>query len=356
VPYDAVPTFPGLVNPKTDGWYGPGQRQCWFSVELREPTLAGDFQTFTLGDLMTANAARCANASGPGSCSSRYVARLYHKAVRDLPLQPHELPPSQHLIAGAYTHDATTNGTVIVTDTTWKIPDFARENGQTKGDYRSQYLWVVQRSDPSRKHEFVLPWATNLKSVTFSTVSALEIDDDDKIICIPTPFGCIPIKDPFQDEDEVIVRINVNNTPAWLEQRRDMKNKAVFEFPNTWPGAPSWNENGVYRQGGDGSPRGFTVNFTGSANVRAEDDDDDSDNDSLIADHIMVGVPDPGTGEDKQTNQITYFKLDQPDLREVPFVWDFTDSGWDAPLFGQSIPIAGYKVHYRLTGRILRDQ
>ena len=93
-----------------------------------------------------------------------------------------------------------------------------------------------------------------------------------------------------------------------------------------------------------------------TAFVRAEDDDDDSDSDSLIADHIMVGVPTPGSGQDKQTYEITYFKIDQPDLREVPFVWDFTDSGWDAPLFGQSIPVAGYKVHYRLTGRILRDQ
>ena len=356
VPYDAVPTFPAFVNPKTDGWFGPGQRHCWFSVELRQPTLANDFQTFSLGDLMSANASRCANAGGPGSCSSQYVARLYHKAVRDLPLQPHELPPNQHLIAGPYTHDAASNGTNIVTDTTWRIPEVAQENGKKNGDYRSQYLWLVQRSDPSRKHAFVLPWATNLKSVTFSAITALEIDDDDKVICIPTPFGCVPIKYPFQDEDEVIVTINVNSTPKWLEKRRDMKNKAVFEFPNTWPGAPSDNEAGVYRHGGDGSPRGFTVNFTGAANVRAEDDDDDSDNDSLIADHIMVGVPTPGSGQDKQTYEITYFKIDQPDLREVPFVWDFTDSGWDAPLFGQSIPVAGYKVHYRLTGRILRDQ
>ena len=357
VAYEAVPTFPELVNPKTDGWFGPGQRQCWFAVELREPTLAADFQTFSLGDLMTANSGRCANAGGPGSCSSEYVARVYHKAVRDLLLQPHELPPSQHLIAGPFTHNATTNGTNLVADTTWKISDFARENGKKTGDYRSQYLWVVQRSDHSRKHEFVLPWVTNLKSVTFSSVTALEIDDDDKIFCVPTPFSlCTPIKDPFQDEDEVIVRINVNSTPAWLEQRRDMKKKAVFEFPNTWPGAPSWNEPGLYRQGGDGSPRGFTVNFTGSANVRAEDDDDDSDNDSLVADHIMVGVPAPVSGQDKQTYEITSFKITERDLREVPFVWDFTDSGWDAPLFGQGIPIAGYKVHYRLSGRILRDQ
>jgi hypothetical protein len=356
VAYDAVPTFPGLVNPQTDGWFGPGQRQCWFSTELREPTLAADFQTFTLGDLMTANASRCANAGGPGTCSSEYVARLYHKVVRDLPLQPHELPPVQAMIAGPFTHNATTNGTDILTDASWEVSEFARENGKAKGDYRSQYLWVVQRSDSSRKHEFVLPWVTNLKSVTFSTATAIEIDDDDKIICIPTPFGCVPIKDPFQDEDEVIVRIHVNSLPAFFEQPRDMKKKAVFEFPNTWPGASSQNEPGVYRQGGDGSPRGFTINFTGSANVRAEEDDDDSDNDSLIADHIMVGVPTPGSGQDKQTNQITSFKIDQPDLREVPFVWDFTDSGWDAPLFGQGIPVAGYKVHYRLAGRILRDQ
>ena len=69
-----------------------------------------------------------------------------------------------------------------------------------------------------------------------------------------------------------------------------------------------------------------------------------------------TAVPAPGSGQDKQTNQIVTFKIDQPDLREVPFVWDFTDSGWDAPLFGEGIPLAGYKVHYRLSGRIQRDQ
>jgi hypothetical protein len=356
VPYDAVPTFPNLVNPETDGWFGPGQRQCWFAVELREPTLANDFQTFSLGDLMTANSARCANAGGPGACSNLYVARLYHKAVRELQVQPHQLPPTQYLLAGPYTHNATTNGTDIVTDAAWKIPDFAQENGKKRADYRSQYLWVVQRPDSSRKHEFVLPWVTNLKSVTFSAVTAIEIDDDDKFICIPTPFGCIPIKDPFQSEDEVITTINVNSTPQLYRHRRGMEKHAVFDFPNTWPGAPSQDEPGVYRHGGDGSPRGFTVNFTGSTNVRAEDDDDDSADDSLIADHIMVGVPTPGGGLDKQTHLITYFKIDQRSVREVPFVWDFTDSGWDAPLLGQGIPIAGYKLHYRLIGRILRDQ
>lgn len=357
VAYEAVPTFPGLVNPKTDGWFGPGQRQCWFAVELREPTQATDFQTFTLGDLLTANSSRCANAGGPGTCSSEYTARVYHKVVATLGVAPHELPPPQHLIAGPYTHDASTSGTDVVTDAAWRISELARENGQARGDYRSQYLWLVQRSDHSRKHEFVLPWVTNLKSVTFSRITAIEIDDDDKFICIPTPFGCIPIKDPFQSEDEVDISVNVNSTPRWFFQRRDMEKHAGFNFPNTWPGAPSSNQTGVvYRHGGDGSPEGFTVNFTGSANVRAEDDDDDSDNDSLIADHIMVGVPTPGSGQDKQTNQIIYFKIDQPDLREVPFVWDFTDSGWDAPLFGDGIPLAGYKVHYRLNGRILRDQ
>ncbi|MCI0447060.1 hypothetical protein L0152_28125, partial [bacterium] len=51
-------------------------------------------------------------------------------------------------------------------------------NGKPKGDFRSKYLWVVQRSDNSKKHELVLPWVTNLKSATFKTVTAIEIDDD----------------------------------------------------------------------------------------------------------------------------------------------------------------------------------
>ncbi len=65
-------------------------------------------------------------------------------------------------------------------------------NGKPKGDFRSKYLWVVQRSDNSKKHELVLPWVTNLKSATFTSITAIEIDDYDKIfpVCIPLVDVC----------------------------------------------------------------------------------------------------------------------------------------------------------------------
>ena len=138
-------------------------------------------------------------------------------------------------------------------------------NGKPKGDYRSKYLWVVERSDKSKKHELVLPWVTNLKSATFKTITAIEIDDDDKIIPICIPFiGCFAIKDPFQNEDEVGIELNVNNSTLKSDSK-DMEEDAVYEFPKTWPGAPSMNEAaGAYYPGA----KGYTVNFTGSAWVR----------------------------------------------------------------------------------------
>jgi hypothetical protein len=45
--------------------------------------------------------------------------------------------------------------------------------------------------------------------------------------------------------------------------------RILREFPNTWPGAPSMNP----------GAHGYTVNFTGSAWVRAHDEDDDSGDD-----------------------------------------------------------------------------
>jgi hypothetical protein len=353
--YEAVPTFPGLVNPKTDGWYGPGQRTCWFTTELREPSQATDFQTFVLGDLLAANASRCAGSEGGGQCSDRYEARVYRKEAVDLDIAPHERPPNEYLINGPFAHDASTRGSDILVGDEWDVPSVARKNGEQRGDYRAQYLWLIERSDASRKHEVVMPWWSNLKSVTYATVTAIEIDDDDKVIPICVPFlGCAFIKDPFQSEDEVILQLNAN-AASLFNTTRNMEKNSVYEFPNTWPGAKSQNEPGVYVIGGDGPQRGYTVNFTGSAALRGDEEDDDSDDDALIADHLMLGIPTPGGGLDKQTHEITYFRIGEPDARHIPFAWDFTDSGWDAPLFGDSFPIAGYNVQYRVIGRILRD-
>ena len=355
VVYEAVPTFPGLVNPKTDGWYGPGQTACWFSVELREPSLANDFQTFVLGDLLAANASRCAAAEGGGQCSDKYEARVYRKEAADLNIAPHERPPIQYLVNGPFVHNAGSTGSDILVGGEWDVPSVARDNGKQRGDYRAQYLWLIERSDKSRKHEVVMPWWSNLKSVTYATVTALDIDDDDKVIPICVPFlGCAFIKDPFQTEDEVILQLNVNGATLFNADR-EMSEDSVYDFPNTWPGAQSQNETGFYVIGGDKPDRGYTVNFTGTTSLRADEDDDDSHDDALIADHLMVGIPTPGGGLDKQTHEITYFKIQDPQARYIPFTWEFTDAGWDAPIFGDSIPIAGYKVRYRVIGRILRD-
>ena len=188
-----------------------------------------------------------------------------------------------------------------------------------------------------------MPWYTDLKSVLFRSIRALEIDDDDKFICIPVPlYGCIPIRDPFQTEDEARISMSVNNSSMGASSR-DFEKGSVFNFPNSWPGSSPNEPLDVYAGKPDATTRGTTFNFTGAAWVHAEDADDDSANDALIADHLMVGIATPGGSLDKQSSQIVNKDIGNR-APDVPFLWEFTDTGF-----------LGAKVDYELEGRILRD-
>jgi hypothetical protein len=337
--WEAVPSIAGLTmaswdrNP--DGWFGPGQRNCWFSTELRQPTLSADHQTFRLGDLATANSQRCAQATGSGTCSNSYTARVYHKGTTQT--DPLQVPLGE--IISPITHDANTNGSNVVIGPEWDV-----EAASKNSHHREQYLWLLERSDPSRAHAALLPWHTNLKSALFRSIRAHEIDDDDKFICIPVPFvGCVPWRDPFQSEDEGRITMTVNGSEA-LANAHNFEVGSLYRFPNFWPGSAS-NEPDNRAYAGRPSPEtlGANVNFTDSGFVRAEDDDDDSANDSLVADHLMVGPQSAPAGSDKQTQQIINLRIGEP-LADIPFLWDFTDTGF-----------LGAKVHYQLDGRVLRD-
>jgi len=317
-----------------EGWFGPGQSNCWFSVELRQPTKDEDFQTFILGDLASANSNRCAQASGPGTCSAKYTARLYHKGVTQT--DPLDIPGGT--IVPPIVHDATSNGTKLVTDASWAIEQAAKND-----HHLEQYLWLVQRSDKSRGHVALLPWFSDLKSVLFRSIRALEIDDDDKFICIPVPFfGCVPIRDPFQNEDEGRIVIATNGAFDGVIAH-DFEKGSALNLPNAWPGSLPNEASAVYAGVPGAQTRGTTLNFTRSAWIHAEDVDDDSANDWLIADHLMVGIPVPGGGIDKQTSEIINKDIGSR-RAELPFLWEFTDSGF-----------LGAKVDYELEGRILRD-
>jgi hypothetical protein len=185
-------------------------------------------------------------------------------------------------------------------------------------------LWLVERSD-ARAHVALLP-IPDLKSVMFDR-SSLEIDDDDKFICIPVPlYGCIPIRDPFQTEDEARISMSVNNSSMGASSR-DFEKGSVFNFPNSWPGSSPNEPLDVYAGKPDATTRGTTFNFTGAAWVHAEDADDDSANDALIADHLMVGIATPGGSLDKQSSQIVNKDIGNR-APDVPFLWEFTDTGF----------------------------
>ena len=174
----------------------------------REPMIS---QTFTPGDLAAANSNRCSHASGPGTCSTSYTARLYRKGTPQS--DPAEIPPGT--LIPSVTHDAGTNGSKLTTSSAWEI-----ENAAKNPHHREQFLWLVERSDITRAHVALLPWYTDLKSVLFRSIRALEIDDDDKFICIPVPlYGCIPIRDPFQTEDEARISMSVNNSSMGASSR-----------------------------------------------------------------------------------------------------------------------------------------
>ena len=129
-------------------------------------------------------------------------------------------------------HDAGTNGTKLVTDASWAVEEASKND-----HHLEQYLWLVERSDKSKGHVALLPWYSDLKSVPSGSIRAIEIDDDDKFLCIPVPFfGCIPIRDPFQSEDEARIVITTNGSFDGVIAR-DFEKGSALNLPNAWPGS-----------------------------------------------------------------------------------------------------------------------
>jgi hypothetical protein len=63
---------------------------------------------------------------------------------------------------------------------------------------------------------------------------------------------------------------------------------------------------------------------------------------------IQLSLVPPGTTRisDKQTNEIVYYRMSETDLREIPFVWRFTDT---------ATGVFGGKPEYCVIGQIHRD-
>jgi hypothetical protein len=339
-PEEAALTSSGIrANGVVDmaGWFGEGQRECWFNVELRQPTLADDHQTLTFADLYGANTSRCEAAGGTGDCAASYTGTIFTDEAGT-----QQAPGGVFMhVNGSSDESFTTNG--------WSVTP------PPSNPFHLKQLKVRVARDGERAHAAVLPWDTDLASVTLVSIRAMNTDDDGKLICLPFPIPfCAP--DPFNKADEGHLRVFANGDEQ-ASYEYEFEPGAVYEFPNRWPGSPSDNE--LREKDGrpnsyDGTAKpstdqyGFTLNFTTSGRMDMEDEDDDSASDSLIADHVMKDAPEPPAGVDKQTHLVRLYRaqlLDTPGSnRARTETWNFEDD----------LGVNG-RMHYQLTVRVRRD-
>lgn len=131
------------------------------------------------------------------------------------------------------------------------------------------------RNNPTRPHDAVLSYDSNLKSVVFQVVSTTDIEDDYLFTGFLPFVGSFIVNDPFNNTDEDRVRQFVNDTQIAEGSRRG--------YGGTWK---------------SGDKIGTWVNYTQFARVEAIEQDDFSAWDWVIADHLQYGkegqTPPPG--------------------------------------------------------------
>jgi len=287
-PKEAVAVSSGVLDPglaaTERGWFGAGQAQCWFQVELQAPTAASDFQTLTLANIGGRTHERCVSQGGAGACSRRYDAEIYRsRADADAGVampgthvtQPVPVP------AGSADH-------AFLVDAGWDL-SVERDTG------RKAYYVKVLREDLSRPHEAILNYDSNLKSVVFQVVGTTNIEDDYLFTGFLPLIGSFIVNDPFNNTDEDRVRQIVNNVQISfddVELNVDNQGGDYFRFPDRGPDGRRIDEGARRGYGGtwrSGDKIGTWVNFTQFARVEVIEQDDFSAWDWVVADHLQCG-------------------------------------------------------------------
>ena len=297
-PKEAVAVSSGIfnfgLNTTEKGWFGVNQHQCWFQIELQAPTSEIDFQTLTIANIGSVSNQGCIDhALSGGTCSTGYQAEIYKskaEAEADKPM------PGTRFVQKATTPPAGTDNTFVV-DSGWDLkvePDTGRK----------AYYVKVTRDDPSRPHDAVLNYDSNLKSVVFQVVETTDIEDD-YLFTGWLPFkGSFVVNDPFNNTDELRVRQFVNGTQIKfddVELNVDNQGGDYFKFPDQGPDGRAISEGSKRGYGGTWKSEdkiGTWVNYTQFARVEVIEKDDFSAWDWVVADHLQCGkegqTPPPG--------------------------------------------------------------
>jgi hypothetical protein len=296
-PKEAIALSSGIVTAELrateKGWFGKDQRQCWFQIELQAPSLQSDFQTLRIANVGSGSHQGCTgNAGAAGTCSTAYEAAVYRSkadAEADVPI------PDARFLQSA-TDPAGTGNTFLVDDG-WAL-DVERDTG------RKAYYVRVVRDDPSRPHDAILNYDTDLKSVVFQVVGTTNIEDDYLFTGWLPLVGAFIVNDPLNNTDEDRIRQMVNDTQLRfddVELNVDNQGGDYFRFPDRGPDGRPIEEGAPRGYGGtwkSGDKMGTWINYTKFARVEAIEQDDFSAWDWVVADHLQCGkegqTPPPG--------------------------------------------------------------
>ncbi len=296
-PKEAVAVSSGFFNAGLSatekGWFGEGQRQCWFQVELQAPTSASDFQTLTIANIGSVSHQRCVDKAGAGTCSSKYEADVF-KSKQDA--EAGKAMAGTHFVQPAAVPPNGAEQTFLVDDS-WDLQ-------VEPATGRKAYYVRVVRDNATRPHDAVLNYDTNLKSVVFQVVGTTDIEDDYLFTGFLPFVGSFIVNDPFNNTDEDRVRQFVNDTQIKfddVELNVDNQGGDYFKFPDRGPDGRAIVEGSPRGYGGtwkSGDKIGTWVNYTQFARVEVIEQDDFSAWDWVVADHLQCGkegqTPPPG--------------------------------------------------------------
>ncbi len=288
-PKEAIAVSSGILNAGLNttekGWFGVDQRQCWFQIELQAPTSTTDFQTLRIANIGSVSNQGCLDQvlSG-GTCSTNYNADVYKSkadAEADMAI------PGSHFVQAASIPPSGSDSTFLV-DNGWYLsvePDTGRK----------AYYVRVTRDDPSRPHDAVLNYDSNLKSVVFQVVGTTDIEDD-YLFTGWLPFvGSFIVNDPFNNTDEDRVRQFVNDVQIQYDNvdlNVDNQGGDYFKFPDKGPDGRAIAEGSKRGYGGtwkSDDKIGTWINYTQFARVEVIEQDDFSAWDWVVADHLQCG-------------------------------------------------------------------
>lgn len=309
--WEAIPVKPKLPGsqPTTAGWFGAtGDSACWFSFDLAMPSPQATPQTLGIEKLYALNTQFCEEFIGnAGNCGTKYEVQFFDSSPPPSDSAP-PAEPTMKLVDHPFTFTASSDSEAIPTSAAWFTPSTTMPTGVMEKSQKRTFYALMKRSGGSAAQRVGLPWTTNLRTVTYNTVTTSDIEDDIEIeieICLPL-LGCVirGISDPFEKEDEIYASLWIDG--QWTDGGHgtlniDNAGSDTFRFPNRAPGMSKncegytygWCGNGSYKVDLGRSEVGTTVSYTDYSQVIIMEKDGPTSDDTVISD--MFNCDWPGT-------------------------------------------------------------